>query len=100
MTDYDSTEDTVAHINLVRDYIDKVVRDLRVRGTKHDGSKLGEIEKPIFDRCTPRLRTLDYGSPEYKGYLKSMGKALDHHYAHNDHHPEHYENGIQGMSLM
>jgi hypothetical protein len=26
--------------------------------------------------------------------------ALDHHYLHNNHHPEHYSNGIDGMSLL
>jgi Family of unknown function (DUF5662) len=26
--------------------------------------------------------------------------ALDHHYLHNTHHPEHYPNGIDGMSLL
>jgi hypothetical protein len=29
-----------------------------------------------------------------------MGEALKHHYAANSHHPEHYENGIAGMSLL
>jgi Family of unknown function (DUF5662) len=26
--------------------------------------------------------------------------ALDHHYLQNTHHPEHYQNGIDGMSLL
>ena len=29
-----------------------------------------------------------------------MGEALKHHYAANSHHPEHYENGIDGMTLI
>ena len=29
--------------------------------------------------------------------LKPM---LDHHYARNSHHPEHYENGVNGMDLF
>jgi hypothetical protein len=37
---------------------------------------------------------------EYKSYLTGMGEALKHHYAHNSHHPEHYEDGIAGMSLL
>ena len=29
-----------------------------------------------------------------------MKVALDHHYVENRHHPEHFENGIKGMSLL
>jgi hypothetical protein len=29
-----------------------------------------------------------------------MKPALDHHYAMNSHHPEHFATGIQGMSLL
>ena len=29
-----------------------------------------------------------------------MQVALDHHYANNSHHPEHYKNGIMGMDLI
>jgi hypothetical protein len=39
-------------------------------------------------------------SDEYKGFLKEMNVALDHHYKNNPHHPEHHENGIQGMTLV
>ena len=49
---------------------------------------------------TPVLRTLTYGSDEYKAALVEMGEGLKHHYARNSHHPEHYPNGIAGMSLL
>lgn len=29
-----------------------------------------------------------------------MEPALDHHYANNSHHPQHYENGVDGMDLF
>ena len=29
-----------------------------------------------------------------------MKPALDHHYANNRHHPEHFENGISDMNLI
>ena len=29
-----------------------------------------------------------------------MKIALDHHYANNSHHPEHYPNGVDGMNLF
>jgi len=31
--------------------------------------------------------------------LAELKPALDHHYSHNSHHPEHYENGIDDFTL-
>lgn len=100
MTDYDSTQDTNDHIDAVRRRIQAVCTALTVRAVYHDMSKLQEPEKSVFDRMTPILRTLTYGSDEYKAALVEMGEGLKHHYAHNSHHPEHYPNGIAGMSLL
>jgi hypothetical protein len=66
----------------------------------HDQSKLEEPEVEIFDEFTPKLRESTYGSDEYKGYLGQMQVALRHHYAANRHHPEHHDDGIQGMHLI
>jgi hypothetical protein len=63
-------------------------------------SKFMSPEKEVFDRETPNLKSLEYGSDEYKQALGRMKVALDHHYANNSHHPEHYENGMAGMSLL
>ena len=32
--------------------------------------------------------------------MKKMGKALNHHYNANKHHPEHWEYGITQMNLL
>jgi hypothetical protein len=100
VAEYDSLPDTKAHIHRVRDLITGVVDNLHDRQMNHDLSKLGPPEKAIFDAVTPRLKGLTYGSDEYKASLAEMGPALQHHYAHNSHHPEHYENGVDGMSLL
>jgi hypothetical protein len=97
---YDSTGDTLAHIRRVQTLLDRVCIELARRAAYHDASKLQEPEKSMFDRMTPLLKTLTYGSDEYKAALVEMGTALDHHYAHNSHHPQHYPNGISGMSLL
>ena len=97
---YDSREDTEEHISNVQDNLDIIVKELRCRAKKHDSSKLGELEKPIFDEVTAKLKGLTYGSEEYKEQLKNMKVALDHHYANNRHHPEHFENGISGMTIV
>ena len=43
---------------------------------------------------------ITYEGEEYKQSLTDLKVALDHHYVHNTHHPEHYPNGIDGMSLL
>lgn len=100
MNKYDSTHDTRQHIDSVRENIGEVIQDLFVRAVRHDESKLSEPEKSLFDEFTPKLRGSTYGSEEYKGFLEKMGSALQHHYQVNSHHPEHYENGINGMDLI
>lgn len=100
MAKYDSTEDTQAHIEEVQRRLGPIVADLAHRRAIHDQSKLQSPEKELYDEFTPRLRDLTYGSDEYKACLKGMGPALQHHYANNSHHPEHYPNGINGMSLL
>lgn len=97
---YDSTEDTKAHIGLVRKFMQKPIIQLMHRATWHDQSKLKSPEKEAFDRVTPMLKALKYGSEEYKASLRELGPALKHHYDHNSHHPEHYPMGIEGMSLL
>jgi hypothetical protein len=100
MENYDSTKDTLKHIRQVQLLLDKVIINLNERQEKHDLSKLESPELEIFDEYTPRLRSSTYGSEQYSQYLKEMKVALDHHYANNSHHPEHYPNGIRGMNLL
>lgn len=97
---YDSTEDTMKHIYRVQDFLNYAADDLITRGKKHDMSKLFGIEKELFDLQTNILKDLIYGTPEYYKNLKILEPALQHHYENNTHHPQHYENGIDGMDLF
>lgn len=97
---YDSRPDTYAHIQTVQKYMNFCIHELMDRALVHDQSKLEDPEKEIFDEFTPKLRDTTYGSDEYKEYLGKMGTALEHHYAQNDHHPEHFDEGIEGMNLL
>jgi hypothetical protein len=59
----------------------------------------------VFDEFTPKLKTSTlktstYGSGEYNGYLEAMGDGLKHHYEVNRHHPEHFPNGVDDMTLV
>ena len=99
-TKYDSTQDTKDHIDRVATLLNEVSINLIHRASIHDASKLESPEKEGFDACVPKLKNLVYGSDEYKNALKEIKPTLDHHYANNSHHPEHYSNGINDMSLF
>ena len=97
---YDSTDDTKAHIEQVRNVMATVIYELAKRSLVHDASKLQSPEKEMFDEYTPALRALTYGSKEYKETLAHMGKALQHHYENNSHHPEYYGGEVGDMDLL
>lgn len=97
---YDSTKDTLEHIYSIRRHISTVIEDLRFRGEVHDLTKLYSPEKEYFDKYTPSLIDLEYGSDAYKESLTRLVEALSHHYSHNSHHPEYYTHGVSEMSLM
>ena len=90
MEQYDSLHDTLNHIQMVQDLLTHISANLYDRKLAHDASKLQEPEKLMYDRFTPLLRSMTYGSDEYKSCLAEMGVALQHHYQYNSHHPEHY----------
>jgi hypothetical protein len=96
----DSRPATREHIDQVRLLLMRVTRNLFERAERHDASKLASPEVEIFDEFTPKLAGSTYGSDEYKGFLAAMKVGLEHHYAANDHHPEHFPGGIADMSLV
>jgi hypothetical protein len=91
---------TLRHIETVRNYINAAVVYLLKKSEVHDLSKLHTPEVETFDKYTEKLKGSTYGSAEYKQYLVEMTPALDHHYKHNRHHPEHFVNGIKDMDLF
>ena len=92
--------ETWQHIHEVQKLLAKVQIDLIQRILEHDQSKLEQPEVSAFTEFTPRLKTVEYGSEEYKKFLTDMKPALDHHYQSNSHHPEHYTNGLEDMNLL
>lgn len=96
----DSTPDTLEHIGKVQARIAEVCNHLTVRAVNHDLSKLAEPEKSDYDQLTTKLAELTYGSDEYRAALREAQPTIAHHYAVNDHHPEHWPNGINDMSLL
>lgn len=97
---YDCTNDVLDHRRRVAFWLKYLTADvLERRAELHDESKLHPPEKEIFDEFTPKLKSLEFGSAEYKAALEKMGEGLKHHYQANPHHPEHYSKGVDGMTL-
>jgi hypothetical protein len=98
--EYATNRVTLKHIKIVRNLMQSMINGLRARARQHDQSKLDRPEVAIFTEYTPKLAGSTYGSDEYKQLLAEMKPALDHHYAHNSHHPEHFPDGVDGMTLL
>lgn len=92
--------DLYKHIEKVRKYIRFFTDKLTTRGVLHDASKLESPEIELFAEYTDCLQNLTYDSPEYQDNLAKLKIALDHHYACNRHHPQHYPGGIADMTLV
>lgn len=93
---------TLTHVLAVQHQLNKIIQHLMHRGEVHDASKLTSPEVEVFAEFGSKLAKLTYGSPEYEENLKAMGPALEHHYASkgNMHHPEHWEGGVNDMTLV
>lgn len=96
----DAREETRKHQEKVRDLLFDISVLLAERAHKHDASKLLSPEVEDFDKYTKMLKELTYGTDEYKKCLEELKPTLEHHYRVNPHHPEHYPNGVNGMSLV
>jgi hypothetical protein len=99
MEKYDCVIDVYKHRERVAFWLKWIGEVLEYRSIHHDESKLLPPEKEIFDEFTPKLREFEFGSDEYKASLAEMGEGLEHHYQKNPHHPEHFTDGIDGMSI-
>lgn len=100
MTVAECQVETQKHIEAVRKYIRFMIDKIDMRGVKHDASKLESPEVELFAELTPQLASMTYGSEEYQASLDALKPALDHHYASNRHHPEHFNNGVSDMTLV
>jgi hypothetical protein len=89
-----------SHIAGVREKCLKLAEDLYRRGMEHDNSKRDPEEfLPMLEHFD-KLRKTKYGSEEYSTIRALIQPAVDLHYSRNTHHPEHYQNGLNGMCLL
>lgn len=92
--------ETHKHVRDVQRNLNLFIRELISRGEKHDDSKFEDPELTIFAENTEKLGATEYGSEEYKELLEQVKPAITNHYAKNRHHPEHWANGINDMTLI
>lgn len=88
------------HITRVQLLLKLTMTSLYERSFNHDLTKLHPPEFAVFDAQMERLQKVEFGSEEYKQALRDMRPALEHHYAHNRHHPEHFIDGVDGMTII
>ena len=91
---------TKAHQIEVLKAVDCFIQNLAIRAVEHDQSKLSPEEADLFNEFGPRLKNTTYGSDEYFEIMEKLKPSLDHHYANNRHHPDHFSDGIWGMNLL
>lgn len=93
-------EDTLNHIRDVKKVLSEFSRELERRGKWHDYSKFSDEEQKFFTNVLDGQKTVKYGTPEYEEIKRKLAPALEHHYRENRHHPEHFINGINDMTLI
>lgn len=89
----------IRHINLVRFNLNKIAHRLKERAVVHDSSKYSLDEFEGFKEINRIARETPFGSQAYKDSIKD-NRAVSLHYSRNTHHPEHYQGGIDEMSLL
>ena len=89
-----------AHKLRVFQLMSKLSQEVIRRGYDHDFSKFGPEELPHYAASIDEFEQHPYGSDGYHKAKESLGPAVVHHHKHNRHHPEHFDNGVEGMNLV
>ena len=95
-----SEQGTREHIGKVRYHMATILANLAERSNAHDLSKLEEPELSGYESLRQAMQGVEYGTPAYKAVLAAHEGIIQHHYASNTHHPEHWPNGVEDMSLL
>lgn len=100
----DSTVVTRKHIQRVQELLhDTAIVELMKRSRLHDLSKFEDVERTPLDKMQELIEKegqAQFGTPEYKKRTDLLGEMITHHRANNSHHPEYYEDGVNGMDLF
>lgn len=95
------TKDLInSHRWRVFQYMNRIAQEVMRRGNEHDQSKLESPELEIYAHNVDEFEKYPFGSEGYNKAKAALKEATDHHFKHNRHHPEHFEDGIEGMNLV
>lgn len=100
MTRDDVMRETLEHVRRVAELMLDAIENLQRRAVRHDDSKFSVEEFESFAQETPGLKSLVYGSDEYREALRRIKPAIKHHQANNRHHPEYHAGGFADMNLL
>lgn len=92
--------ETQSHIDRVRYFLQRIMLYISIRAEGHDASKFHSPEREGYMRLSEKLCGVSYGTPEYAAALASERETIEHHYACNRHHPQHFKNGIDDMNMI
>lgn len=84
----------------VAKYLTRIVNDITARAVTHDDSKLTADELGPYSEVVGEFDQHPYGTPGYDAAKQKIRPAIEHHYANNRHHPEHFECGVNDMNLV
>lgn len=87
------------HKFVVLQFLNAMIQDLIKRGETHDNTKFTEDEFSDVVAAIDELKQFPYGSPEYDEVRKKWWHGFEKHYKKNRHHPEHFADGIEEMTL-
>lgn len=94
-------ENISAHRDSVAVSLHRVIRNLTSRIWNHDRDKYIDDELVEYLAKRPAQDfSHAYGSQEHNQIRGELKPILDNHYREASHHPEHFENGMLGMSLL
>ena len=97
----DFKEKLFKHIEGVQNYLKTIGLIITTRGYDHDSSKVSDEEYKYFKMANSINRNQFKTYKEYLDYVKpTLDKGLKHHYEYNRHHPEHFDNGVDDMTLI
>lgn len=88
------------HRALVHDKLATVSREINTRARRHDQSSLSGTELRIYKEHFDELQKYPIFDPRRDIVLSKMRVAIAYHHEANDHHPEHFTNGIDDMNLL
>lgn len=90
----------VPHKQAVFEQMQMFANGLMIRAQIHDESKMTEPELSGFAEDYGLLKTLEFGSADWRLAMSKLKPIIEAHYNNNDHHPEHFDNGVNGMHLI